>query len=83
MMATYEAAVYVMTTYYSPNEAEFYEGREDWYKWYYHPYLYIMVSFWFDYINAGQVIFFLTQLSWVNIKKKPKVKRTHFLRGSV
>ncbi|XP_060864423.1 mitochondrial carrier protein Rim2 [Metopolophium dirhodum] len=32
MMATYEAAVYVMTTYYSPNEAVFYEDTDDRYE---------------------------------------------------
>lgn len=32
MMATYEAAVYVMTTYYCPNVAVFYEDSDDRYK---------------------------------------------------
>lgn len=34
MMATYEAAVYVMTKYYCPNEAVFYEDSDDRYEWY-------------------------------------------------
>jgi len=45
MMATYEAAVYVMTTYYCPNDAVFYEDTEDRYEWYLLPILYYMVSF--------------------------------------
>lgn len=32
MMATYEAAVYVMTTYYCPNNAVFYEDSDDRYE---------------------------------------------------
>lgn len=34
MMATYEAAVYLMTAYYCPNEAVFYEDSDDRYEWY-------------------------------------------------
>lgn len=47
MMATYEAAVYVMTTYYSPNDV-FYENSDDQYDEWYNDdivYNYILVSF--------------------------------------